>query len=344
MRASPVRRRLGLLLAATLIGASVNAQDQPGIDFFRSLTESDLPDPDPNEMLRVIAQTVVAGAAVETGRRILSRAELEAQNALVEGVLPNRPILVVGSDAQDARIEATREAAEFWNALFADMSLEPPFSVVGFRLDAGPPPEADPDPTQRGAVLVVALLDTPDLSGETPPQVVSTGGPDRVRLSPGYSPNVLPNVVAHELGHSLGLDHTDDPATLMCGRPAPCRPTMWEDVEGYLPLSPGSIEALRAAFDPAYLDRVRLARRAHQLGVFILRNGSPMPFVPVGGTYVFADDFTLRADSNVIDAMGHVVVRLYEQASPAEWRGVLVSSMRADQLSIGEGFSIPEPE
>ncbi len=40
-------------------------------------------------------------------------------------------------------------------------------------------------------------------------------------------PNVARNVIAHELGHAIGLGHNSDPAKLMCGRPAPCRPNLF---------------------------------------------------------------------------------------------------------------------
>jgi hypothetical protein len=37
-------------------------------------------------------------------------------------------------------------------------------------------------------------------------------------------PDTLRNVVPHELGQVLGLEYNADAMTLMCGRPAPCRP------------------------------------------------------------------------------------------------------------------------
>jgi hypothetical protein len=40
-------------------------------------------------------------------------------------------------------------------------------------------------------------------------------------------PNVARNVIAHEFGHAIGLSHNADPTTLMCGRPAPCRPDLF---------------------------------------------------------------------------------------------------------------------
>jgi len=47
-------------------------------------------------------------------------------------------------------------------------------------------------------------------------------------LFPLTLPNVARNVIAHELGHAIGLGHNDDPTTLMCGRPAPCRPAAFQ--------------------------------------------------------------------------------------------------------------------
>jgi hypothetical protein len=52
-------------------------------------------------------------------------------------------------------------------------------------------------------------------------------------------PNVARNVAAHELRHVLGLNHNTDPATLMCGRPAPCRPALFHsDTTVFFPLTP----------------------------------------------------------------------------------------------------------
>jgi len=51
-------------------------------------------------------------------------------------------------------------------------------------------------------------------------------------------PNTVRNVVAHELGHVLGLDHNGDSTTLMCGRPASCRPAAFaSDRVRFFPLT-----------------------------------------------------------------------------------------------------------
>ncbi|HSX79940.1 MAG TPA: matrixin family metalloprotease, partial [Candidatus Saccharimonadia bacterium] len=58
------------------------------------------------------------------------------------------------------------------------------------------------------------------------------------RLLPLTLPNVARNVIAHELGHAIGLGHNDDPTTLMCGRPAPCRPSLFQSQEArFFPLT-----------------------------------------------------------------------------------------------------------
>ena len=172
-------------------------------------------------------------------------------------------ITVLG-DARDPRSAAIREAVDYWNDRLAAVGAGVRFGNITFS------DERIPDDVLRaisGNVMegrgsrsmwswirpisgdvVIALSDT---------DLVSTGfdwepgGKGLVVLRRGDTeplslPNVARNAVAHELGHVLGLPHDSDPGSLMCGRPAPCRPdTFRSDTPRFFPLTAEAERQLR---------------------------------------------------------------------------------------------------
>ena len=167
--------------------------------------------------------------------------------------------------ADDSRVPVVREALAHWNTEAARLGLR--VHLDSATLVSGPLPEdalraaGRAMPWRALGILrlrtaltsvegdVVIALSRADLisfgvtTGTGRVGVIGLRPADRWPLS---LPNALRNVVAHELGHVLGLEHNADATTLMCGRPAPCRPSAYEsDRARFFPLTASDEMALR---------------------------------------------------------------------------------------------------
>ncbi len=174
-------------------------------------------------------------------------------------------VTVVGADNNDPRWHAVAEAVEFWNQQLADTGVSARLGPIA-RLVRPVPDDAlrqlsevavagrfgrdIPQEFEHIPGDIVVVLSTAELISfglQWSPTRKGLVGLRRADIPPMSLPNVLRNVVAHELGHVLGLRHNSDPATLMCGRPAPCRPPLFaSDTSHFFPLTAADKAVLRA--------------------------------------------------------------------------------------------------
>src|ERR1700674_451439 len=179
-----------------------------------------------------------------------------------------RTVVVVSSSAGDARLGLVDEAVSFWNKTFQEIGVcyslgpvtrlvqpvpEEALQSVGQLVEGGRRPfKIPPVLLDQSADITIFLAESEFISF-----TVGPFGPDRkevlgvrgLRFPPISLPNVARNVITHLLGLALGLRHNGDPTTLMCGRPAPCRPALFRSVTPRVfPLTDTERRQLRAMY------------------------------------------------------------------------------------------------
>lgn len=208
---------------------------------------------------------VVAVAVVAVALRLRDSGPVDASTLSHDPTGPRVRVAILG-DSTDARVAPATEAIAYWNRELRRLGLRTHFDVPTIRNDSLPDallrrasreaPIGVGLATMRvrsaladvPADIVVALSHTDLISFSVPWRAGGRGmaGIRRADIPPLSLPNTVRNVIAHELGHVLGLRHNTDATTLMCGRPAECRPANFaSDTARFFPLTTDDERRLR---------------------------------------------------------------------------------------------------
>jgi hypothetical protein len=177
------------------------------------------------------------------------------------------PTITVVSGAGDPRLPLVGDAVAFWNDTFAELGTQ--FRLGALTQVAGPMPVEElkmlpklagrrelPLSLKRIEGNIVVVLSEGEFISFTArwaaldKEVVAIKD---YRSFPLTLPNVARNLIAHQLGLAIGLSHNTDPTTLMCGRPASCRPDIFaSDSAKYFPLTDDEKRQLLTMYPPQW--------------------------------------------------------------------------------------------